>query len=215
MPRFNFNEWREKYDKYTFEQHKKINNRFESLYPKQQKFVTKEVGKFLKGITKAKVLEVGGWKGELASQVLSTNKDIILWHNYDICSNAIDKNICKDERFKGIVLIDFVWNLNIFKEYNVCVLSHIIEHIKKKELIKFFSKIKHIKYIYIDAPLNDPYNRMKWKNYSGTHILECNWNDIKNILRNYKENIITNTTVEKWQSTSNPSCIRTYILKNS
>ena len=166
-------------------------------------------------IPKPKVLEIGGWKGELASEVLLKDKNIILWHNYDICSNAINKNVCESERFKGIVLTDFAWNLNIFNDYNVCILSHIIEHIKKHELIKFFDKIKHIKYVYIDAPLNDPYNRIKWKNYCGTHILECEWKDITNMLKNYKEVIISNTTVEKWQSIPKPSCTRTYTLKST
>lgn len=183
--KFNFNEWREKYSSYSFKEQKEIINRLELRYPNQRQFNFKEVSNFLRNIPKPKVLELGGWKGELASQILTENKSIILWHNYDICSNAIDKSVCKDKRFRGILLTDFAWNLNIFSEYNTCVLSHVIEHIKKHELEKFFNKIKHIKYIFIDAPLNSPYLLRGWKNYAGTHILECGWDGVKNMLKGY------------------------------
>ena len=210
---FNFNEWREKYDSYSFKQQKEINNRFESLFPRQQKFVTKEVVNFLKDIPNPKILEIGGWKGELAFQTLAQNKKIILWHNYDICSNAIDKNICKDERFKSIVLTDFAWNLDIFSEYNTCILSHIIEHVRKHELEKLFKKLKNIKYFYIQAPLNSPYLLSGWNNFYGTHILECGWKGITNMLKNYNETIIINTSRKEWDSTRNPRNIRIYRLK--
>ena len=183
--KFNFNEWREKYSLYSFKEQKEIINRLELRYPKQRQFNFKEVSNFLKDIPKPKVLELGGWKGELASEILAQNKNVILWHNYDICSNAIDKSVCKDKRFKAILLTDFAWNLDIFSEYNTCVLSHVIEHIRKHELEKFFNKIKHIKYIFIDAPLNDPYLLRGWKNYAGTHILECGWDCVKNMLKGY------------------------------
>ena len=183
--KFNFNEWREKYSSYSFKEQKEIINRLELRYPKQRQFNFKEVSNFLKDIPKPKVLELGGWKGELASEILAQNKNVILWHNYDICSNAIDKSVCKDKRFKAILLTDFAWNLDIFSEYNTCVLSHVIEHIRKHELEKFFNKIKHIKYIFIDAPLNDPYLLRGWKNYAGTHILECGWDCVKNMLKGY------------------------------
>jgi len=183
--KFNFNEWREKYSSYSFKEQKEIYNRLELLYPKQQQFNAKEISNFLRNIRNPKILEIGGWKGELASQILAQNKNIVLWHNYDICSNAIDKNICKDKRFKAILLTDFAWNLDIFSEYNTCVLSHVIEHVKKHEVMKFFNKIKHIKYIFIDAPLNNPYFFQKWRNYVGTHILECGWDGVKNMLKGY------------------------------
>lgn len=216
MPRFNFNEWRENYDTYSFEQHKELNNILEEISPRQQQHNTEEVINFLKDIPNAKVLELGGWKGELANKVLLTNKDIILWHNYDICSNAIDKNVCKDERFKGIVLTDFAWNLDIFSGYNVCIMSHVVEHMKLYEFKSFLDKIKHIKYIYIDCPLNDPYNRMKWKNYCGTHILNAEWSDITKALKGYNETIIIDTPRNVWQKIvkpDRPSNIRIYRLK--
>jgi len=183
--KFNFNKWREKYSSYSFKEQKEISNELEVLYPKQQQFNTKEVSNFLRNIPNPKILEIGGWKGELASEILTQNKSIILWHNYDICSNAIEKTVCNDKRYKTILLTDFAWNLDIFSKYNVCILSHVIEHIKKHELIKLFDKIKHIKYIYIDAPLNNPYLSQGWKNYEGTHVLECGWSGVMNMLKGY------------------------------
>ena len=196
MTRFDFNKWRAEYDSYSFEKQKELNNELEKVAPNQIQHKAEIVGEFLRKIPNAKVLE------------------ILLWHNYDICSNAIEKNVCKDTRFKGIVLTDFAWNLDIWKDYNIVILSHIIEHIRKRELIKLFDKFKHIKYIYIDAPLNDPYRGIEWKNYCGTHILECGWDQITKILKNYKETIITNVSVQEWQTYPiKPSNIRVYELK--
>ena len=214
MTRFDFNKWRAEYDSYSFEKQKELNNELEKVAPNQIQHKAEIVGEFLRKIPNAKVLEIGGWKGELAQKILSKNKNILLWHNYDICSNAIEKNVCKDTRFKGIVLTDFAWNLDIWKDYNIVILSHIIEHIRKRELIKLFDKFKHIKYIYIDAPLNDPYRGVEWKNYCGTHILECGWDQITEMLKNYKETILTNVSVQEWQTYPiKPSNIRVYELK--
>ncbi|MEE9439557.1 MAG: hypothetical protein V3V14_11195 [Saprospiraceae bacterium] len=180
--RFNFNKYRKEYDSYSFKQLQEIYNELELLYPKQEHFTTEYIERFLTNIPSPKIMELGGFKGELASQILAKNKRILLWHNYDICPNSIEKTMCKDKRYKAILLEDFAWNLDIFDSYNVCILSHTIEHIKQKQLKRFFDKIKNVKYIYIEAPM-----RLSWNNTPTTHILECGWKAITNMLRDYKE----------------------------
>ena len=182
---FDFNNWREKYDSYSFKKQGEIYNELEELYPEQICFTLPFVEGFLKNIEKPKILELGGYKGELAKDILECNDDIVLWHNYELSSNAIEKNVCTDERYKPILLKDFAWNLDVFTPYNVCILSHIIEHIKQKQLKKFLEKIPNIKHIYIEAPLHR--RRDGWHNRGATHILECGWGAIRNMLRDYKE----------------------------
>ena len=180
-----FNRWRNEYDRYSFAKQKQIYNALEVKYPDQQKFTTEEISNFLKDIKNLKILEIGGWKGELASKILSQNENIISWDNYEICSNAVEKTVCTDKRYKPILLKDFPWNLNIFGNYNVCILSHVIEHIKENQLKLFFDKIYRCNYIYIEAPIKENRKDVNWNNYGGTHILECGWNDIDKMLSNY------------------------------
>jgi len=185
-----FNKWREEYDSYSIEDQKRIINELEEKYPTQRQFSVSVIyiRKFLPKKPNQKILEIGGWKGHLASIILKENETIELWHNYDICSNAKDKSVCNDKRYECIIANDFVWNLDVFNEYDVCILSHVIEHIKESELRKLFTKLKNIKFIYIASPLKE--KGSNWNNYMGTHILNCGWNSIRNMLKDYKETII-------------------------
>ena len=188
MVKFSFNKWRDEYDSYSLKDQKEIINQLEIKYPNQKQYSTPEVKKFLSNIPSPKILEIGGWKGHLAYEILKDNRLIKFWHNYEICSNAKDKCICKDKRYECIIAPDFVWNVGVLNGYNICILSHVIEHIKEEELRKLFDKIKDVKYIYIASPLKE--TGQTWKNYCGTHILKCGWNSIRKMLNNYKEKII-------------------------
>lgn len=185
-----FNNWRKNYDTYTLDDQKRIINKLEEKYPNQKQFSRGEIYKFFLNRTCKKIVEIGGWKGDLANEVLNNNKTIELWNNYDICSNAKDKAICKDVRYNCIIPDDFVWNLNQFETYDTCILSHVIEHIKEEELQKLFIKLKNIKHIYIAAPIDKDKNN--WNNYCGTHILKCGWNKVSAMLKGYKEEIVNN-----------------------
>lgn len=182
---FNFNEWRNKYNSYSFEDHKKIYNKLEKLFPEQVCFTLQYVEKFISNIPKPKIVELGGHRGELASCILQSNDKILLWDNYEISSNAIKNTICKDKRYNPILLEDFAWNLDIFESYNTCILSHVIEHIKQKQLRRFFNRLINVKYIYIEAPLHR--RRNAWNGRRATHILECDWTSIREMLKDYKE----------------------------
>jgi len=184
----NFNTWRKEYDSYSLKDQQKIINDLEERYPNQKQFTFSEVDEFISENSPQKVLEIGGWKGHLAHEILKENKTIELWHNYEICSNAKDKSVCKDERYKCIIAPDFVWNLDVFDNYDVCILSHVVEHIKEPELRKLFKKLKNIRYFYIEAPIEE--DGQRWGNYQGTHILKCGWNSIKEMLVHYEETII-------------------------
>jgi len=182
--------WRKEYDKLSFEDHKRIYNHLETLRPYQVCFNKKAVKKFLTDIPQKnlRIIEIGGWKGELADTIFHTicmRTKVKYWHNYDLCSSAIKKNVCESPNYKAIELQDYVWNLDIWDNYNVCILSHILEHIKFKDVKKLFSCFKNIDYIYIDAPIRSVSNN--WDGKRAMHILEVGWKSIRKLLRKYKE----------------------------
>jgi hypothetical protein len=197
MNKFDFNKWRLEYDSYGFEDHKKIYEELYVIYPDQQHYDMAALFSFIDYpySKRLKILEIGGWKGELANGILNSNivgKDgkrlsdqIAYWHNYEITPSVITNSVCNHNDYNVILAEDFVWNLNVFQEYNVCIMSHVAEHMKAVELGKFFEKINHIQHIYIHAPIQN--ESISWDNYVGTHILETGWDGIKEMLSDYCE----------------------------
>lgn len=158
-------------------------NKIFTEYPDQKKFNLQAMNKFLDLLSgDIAVAELGGWNGELAANAISKCPRITKWVNYEICESVIDKSVCKNDKYRAIVMHDFVWNAGEIEKGNTFVASHVIEHIKTRDLMLLLNKMKHVTHMYLEAPIGESAVNHDWSGYLGTHILEIGWAQIASIL---------------------------------
>lgn len=181
-----FNEWRKNYDQMSYGDQVEFYNRVAIEHPSQLAFDTEAFSQFFAHIVRQQkvisVLEFGGWKGELADKILSIYSDFILfWTNYEISQKAIENTVCRHFQYYATISHDYLWNIYLPRA-TVFVSSHAIEHIKEHELELLFRALpQSIRWIGLQAPL--AMGPTDWTNYHGSHILECGWAKIIEILK--------------------------------
>ena len=192
LPSSFFDRYRRDYAAMSFVEHQHLYRIIERAYPDQTHYDEQAVAAFFTELLAAdvvpSVLEIGGWKGELANAMLTQFRDIRSWHNIEICAEAIEKTVCHDQwaRYTCDTGTDFFWNekptwIQIF---NTLVLSHVVEHMRLQD---FAGTIAHcasngIDYIYLDVPHITEDSHKTWRGWTNTHVLEGGWNDIEGIL---------------------------------
>ena len=182
-----FNEWREKYDETTYEEHCEIADELYENFPMSTQFNKNYLLQLFAPATDApemRVLEFGGGIGTLAQDIFKTGADhIAAWHNLEISRKAVENTICQDERYSAEVLDDWPWEVfDGWDNYNMLILSHIAEHIRGDQLKTLLEKAKDIDIVYLDVPVAEKTSDINWDKYLGTHILEIGWDQIDAIL---------------------------------
>jgi len=154
----------------------------EIVYPEQAHY-NLEFAKKAFDIVKPKVVtEIGGWKGDLAYEILK-DSSIEKWYNIEISQNAIDKTKCKDQRHEYIKPDSFNW-FDKIEMKGMIVSTHFIEHLSNQNFETLCKFIKEVEYIYFEAPLEN--DGQTWENYVGTHILTYGWNKVKELLHSHE-----------------------------
>ncbi len=188
-PKF-FDWWRDQYDTFTVEENIEIGDQLERKYPGQASFNPAVFDQFFqrRRIKSLSVLEIGGWKGELALHCFTRHHPAISdWLNIDMCKAAVDKSIQMPYPYRSYFPHDFKWWRNISKHniiqprsYDVCISAHTIEHLSNVDLMEVIGSITGIPSIIFEAPIS--MEGQKWDGYFGTHILEMGWNDINRLM---------------------------------
>lgn len=193
-----FDEWRADYNGMTYEEQVVFYNEVEKVYPDQTDFDPPSWHRFfdyvLGGIGPVSVLEIGGWKGEMAEMVFRVIPEAIktlvvrgeikpTWFNYEISQEAVDKCIIPDQpRYHISVPPDFAWNIPL-PLADVFIGSHVIEHIKENEFVSLLYNLpSSIKYIALESPIRETDTNRDWARYTGTHILEIGWQELESHL---------------------------------
>jgi len=178
--------YREKYSSISFSKKAKLANIWLSKFPEQAHFNYEPVGHWLKNIvTKpAGIIEIGGWRGDLALRALSSFDHIIAWHNYDLLEfNEYQK--CTDTRYKLITLDQDIWHKSLDYRYNALIATHMIEHICWKELTQLIGWIpREIRTVLFEAPIPLSGEHISWKGDYSSHVLEKGWEQVINEMKN-------------------------------
>ncbi|MBF0226309.1 MAG: glycosyltransferase family 2 protein [Desulfobacterales bacterium] len=176
----NFDTYRKKYDTFSFQVLVKKADKWLHQYPEQANFNLPPIIYWFDNFVSkpASVLEIGGWRGDLAMTLLPKYKFIDLWHNYDLITDKSTQK-CSDVRYKQISLKDYIWNIPVAKIYNSLIATHMIEHIKWRELLLLINWIpEHITSVLFEAPLDKSNENIDWTGDRSTHILEKGWAEI-------------------------------------
>lgn len=185
---FQFDRYRKFYDTFSFDYKVKIANKWLKQYPEQAHFNIAPINHWLENIVEkpASIIEIGGWRGDLAEKALSSFEHIKLWHNYDLIKNN-NLQKCYDNRYKLISLDDYIWHLPVNNEYNALIATHMIEHINWKEFSALTNWIPtSIGTVLFEAPLPASNENINWKGDHSSHVLEKGWEQVIDEMKNQR-----------------------------
>ncbi len=174
--------WRSLYSELTQEENIQFGYDINAIYPHQQSFTVSNYDLLFSRFPGRTVMEIGGWKGELAHYCL-TRYPIKQWTNFEICQAAVEKTVPMTALPFSVVMPNrFDW----FKDkrpvdFDVCVAAHTIEHLSDEHLVDLVEHIKGTPIVMFEAPIQPAGD--DWTGYQGTHILKMGWNGVNAAMR--------------------------------
>lgn len=170
--------WRAGHGSLSFLDNQKFASDFYQICQEQQFYNPTHFDRYINEYKPRTVVEIGGWRGELANDMLP-GSEIASWTNYEICQEAVRDSVCKDERYHPVALTDYLWNGPRINA-DAFIATHVIEHLSAEELAKLVSLLD-VKTIYFEAPLLEP--GQTWDGYEGSHINQYSWDDVHELMR--------------------------------
>lgn len=167
-----WNAWRERYDEMTFADQQEFYDLVYDQFPAQARYSTRVLERFLTwmGLKSLDVVELGGWDGGLAAEILPGQEEIKSWTNHEISRAAVAATVCDDPRYRGIALGEWYWRRHFVTD--LFIASHVLEHLKLRDVARVFDTT-HARWLYLQSPLGE--EASDWQNYRGSHILEVGW----------------------------------------
>jgi hypothetical protein len=175
-----WNAYRAAYDGMTFEEVVRFHDQVWEQFPSQEYYSPDHLAAFFSDLGAVNVVEVGGWRGEAAEQILPAYP-VQSWTNYEICRSAALSPITDDPRYTGVHLDRWAWEMPV-RTFDVGVLAHVIEHVRApqlRSLIEWLS-LCEVRHLYVEAPLIDV--GRSWRNSTSAHVLEIGWPDVIRLL---------------------------------
>lgn len=176
-----WNAWRAGYDSTSFAGQRRFYDRVFDEFPDQARFSVKALSALLARIDEpVSVVELGGWDGGFAAEMLRSHPHIREWFNYEISAKAVASSVCSDHRYYGVALEDWYWSHD--HQADVFVASHVIEHLRLADVAKAVLATD-CRFVYFQAPIGDAPS--SWHNYRGSHILECGWTGVGDMMASF------------------------------
>ena len=172
-----FDQWRANYDKMTSDEHLEFVEKCAAKFPSQVHFTQWIYERLFSSWKNLRVLEIGGWKGELACYCLS-NFEIKDWTNIEICKTAVKNTVeMPNDKYTTICPDNFFWFRNLkHLKADLLISSNTIEHFSNNDFLYLVEAISDIRMVLFEAPLKN--NGETWQGYYGTHILDMDWADV-------------------------------------
>lgn len=175
--------WRARYDEMSFADQCAFYDEVWQHWPYQAYYNPEPAKRALAGVVS--VVEIGGWQGHLAADVLGSRPDFERWTNYDICLGALDNPATDDPRYEAELLTDHPWEVGL-DPADALVATHFIEHIKARELELLVERVfVDYRLIYLEAPIAEDAVNYSWGGQDCSHILEWGWVQVGELLGRY------------------------------
>lgn len=181
-----WDEWRARTEKMTYAEQQAFYDDVARDFPEQAHFVREVAIRELTGAAPAGVLEIGGWRGDLAAAVLADPRSAAIrkWVNMDIAPSLAGMQRCRDPRYSFVVAPTWVWDTAIPDEYDAVVATHLIEHLTERQLetlLRRLAKLGRARTLYLESPLRE--DSHGWKGYRGSHILGLGWAGVRRMVQ--------------------------------
>ncbi|MGE5456937.1 MAG: hypothetical protein ACM3RX_01135, partial [Methanococcaceae archaeon] len=98
-----FDRYRARYHNLSFDDKKELAKKWLIKYPEQAHFNYHPIYTWLREIVPVpgRIIEIGGWRGDLALKALDAFTEIECWYNYDLLGTCSSQK-CTDPRYKLI-----------------------------------------------------------------------------------------------------------------
>ena len=185
-----FDDWRANYGQMSYTDQQDFYDRVYADHPHQAGYAldgglelfNRFFGRVLSELPNVYVLELGGWRGELAQEMLNRFPSLAIWCNVEICRAAVKDSVFASPKYKTWIPDSWVWDVEL-PPANVVVASHFIEHIKADQLFMLVQNLPEtIRYMALVAPLPVSAEGNNWDGYHGSHILENGWDQVITML---------------------------------
>jgi len=176
-----FDQWRADYGRMTDDQQRAFYDDLERNYPDQRHYTAALVDRFLTIASPRSVLEMGGWKGELAGAMLARHSTIEAWTNYELSARAIAATTCRDLQYRAVPCGFRWWTAADVPWADAFIASHVIEHLSDADCVSLLSAVR-ARHVYLEAPLHTR-QTAGWAGYCGSHIMSMDWPQIDGVLR--------------------------------
>ena len=130
-----------------------------------------------------KFLELGCHDGYVASEFIRVFSQISAWYGYDIVSRPIFSGY-RWGKYQPQVLPNYFYNLSELPEHDIFLCSHTFEHMKGREMRKCLELVKRFNtpYLILEIPPDITEGKEPWHNYEGSHVLELDGKQIKEMI---------------------------------
>lgn len=165
--------YRAAYDLMSWDDQRAFYDRVWDQHPVQLHYDAEACARFLEATRPATVMEIGGWRGELAGEMLARYDWIGSWHNREVCAGAATNPATDDPRYRANVPTTWPWHVPLRAE--AFVASHTIEHMNARQLDELF-RATSARAMFLASPLTD--DGQDWAGYGGSHVLTIGWRDV-------------------------------------
>lgn len=182
-----FDRWRDCYASTSYADQVKYHRMIWKDYPVQRHYDIAAARRFFAEMAdignELRVLEIGGWTGDVVAAILPESLFIYDWLNVELCQGAVDHPATADPRYRPVVLDDWIWNYPAewFAKFDVLFASHSFEHMTGENIEQLLPLLGSIQRVYIDAPLEE--EPVDWTGYHGAHVLEWGWRELVAAMR--------------------------------
>lgn len=162
--------------------------------------------KFLPGFSKMKILDIGSGR----AYIFNVFKSKRIKLNYTAVE--VDLNVQEELKNKGLKKIYSSWKSIKEFDYDIVILSHVIEHFVKpiKYLNEIISLIKRNGYVFVEVPNQDD----TFKTFFGTHLLVFNKMSVNLLFENLGLNILDTITLGENIKKINKSKVKKFLKRN-
>lgn len=179
-----FDAWRAAYHDLTDEEQRAYNDCIGAMYPDQNHADRQAVRAFLGTVPpEVDVVEVGGWTGQLAADMLKLFPGVKSWTNIETSGVAAQHQACGSRRYRLEQPERWYWwhQDDLTYEGDVLIACHVLEHFPADDVADILRCFPDARWLHVEAPLPDgmPPN---WDGYTGTHILELSWQGLEALL---------------------------------
>jgi acetyltransferase-like isoleucine patch superfamily enzyme/glycosyltransferase involved in cell wall biosynthesis len=193
-----FDEWRACRDDMVYEDHVAYYNALYAQYPEQHYCQMDEARRFVRQLPAGtKVLELGGWKGEVAASVLDECPAIERWHNFELSAKAVRAGL-EHPRYTADVADTFVWDLESIPDSTVLFASYVFEHMRGKEIDHLLSRLSSVQQVYVESSLPQSGSGISWNGTQTTNVLEIGWREVEALFHKHKLDVCYRAGNVRW-----------------
>jgi hypothetical protein len=173
--------YRAHYATMSYAEHQAFHSSIFEQYPEQNHYSPKYAAKAIEQTMPVEVIELGGWDGGLALEMLTLYPTIQTWGNIELCAEAAAHGHQQHPRYFAYEWDEFYWEHGPW-HCDLFIASHTIEHLSAYHLERTIAATQ-ARAIYFDAPLLD--GPTDWTGSTTSHVLTIGWPQVHEMMQGH------------------------------